>query len=165
MLQLCMCLCVCVGAVWYMSANTPSVFWNVTVFVWFICITTSSCIWVCVSCRMCVCQGEWMVLCADGEVHPCVCVCVFSIFFRSLLVCLCVFACLHTPHLDRNSQMSFVCGRWDPSENQMHTVPKSNILYSLQLCSLVPPLYPCFTYMWTMFIASYILKIFSNTQH
>lgn len=82
---------------------------------------------VCVSVGYRGSQGEYMVLWTDGKVH--LCSCVFSIyFFRSPLVCLCVcvcvLACLHTPHLDRNSQMSFACGRWDPLENRIHTVPK-----------------------------------------
>lgn len=101
------------------------------------------CVRVC--CRMCVCvllvmEGVKGSRWCCGQTARCTCVCVrFLFFFRSLLVCLCVcVACLHTPHLDRNSQLSFVCGRWDPLENQIHTVPKSHILYSLHPCSLIP---------------------------
>ena len=71
-----------------------------------------------------------MVLSTDGEVH--LCMSVFSIsspWFVCVCMCerVCV-ACLHTPHLDRNSQMSFVCGRWDSLENRIHTIPKSYTL-------------------------------------
>lgn len=90
------------------------------------CINASSYICVCVRVLLGVCVllvmegvGELTVLWTDGEAH--LYVRVFSILFQEAawFVCLCVrvcVACLHTPHLDRNSQMSFACGRWDPLE-------------------------------------------------
>ena len=71
------------------------------------------------------------------------CECVFYKFFLEApwLVCVCAcvcVACLHTPHLDKNSQMSFACGRWDPLENRIHTIPTSHILSSLHSCSPIP---------------------------
>ncbi len=138
---------VSVWAVWYVRTNLSCVFLNVTVLVWFVCMNASSyiCVCVCVCVFLLVIEGvRGSIWCCGQTVRrTCVRVCFqFFFFFRSSLVCLCmcvcVFACLHTPHLDRNSQMSFACGRWDPLENRIHTIPKSHILYPLHPCSPIP---------------------------
>lgn len=101
----------------------------------FIHLCVSVCCWMCVLLVMERVRGSgWC--CGQTVRHTCVCV---FYFLRSPLVCVCVrVVCLHPPHLDRNSQMSFAIGRWDPLENRIHIVPKQHLLYWFYSCSPIP---------------------------
>lgn len=92
----------------------------------------------CVFIRLCVlldvfillAKLGWMVRLTDSDAHLCVSRFPGVSFAPCFVLCVCVFvlACLHTPHLDRYSQMSSACGRWYPLENRIHTVPNPHSL-------------------------------------